>query len=98
MTIFVKTGSDATAVAIRLARAFTKRTKILRCGYHEWCVEVKGGIPRKRYEDVYEFHFNDLDSLEDLMSSHGNETAAIILTPFGRPLAQKLEEPKPGFL
>ena len=101
MTIFVKTGSDATTVAIRLARAYTKRTKIMRCGYHgwhDWCVEVKGGIPEKLYEDVYEFHYNDLSSLEDLMSRHGNETATIILTPFGHPLAQKMEEPKHGFL
>lgn len=70
MTIFVKTGSDATTTAIRLARAFTKRTKIMRCGYHgwhDWCIEVKGGIPEKLYEDVYEFHYNDLNSLEDLM-------------------------------
>ena len=101
MTIFVKTGSDATTTAIRLARAYTKRIKIMRCGYHgwhDWCVEVKGGIPEKLHEDVYEFHYNDLNSLEDLMSRHGSETAAIILTPFGHPLAQKLEEPKPGFL
>ena len=101
MTIFVKTGSDATTTAIRLARAYTKRIKIMRCGYHgwhDWCVEVKGGIPEKLHEDVYEFHYNELNSLEDLMSRHGSETAAIILTPFGHPLAQKLEEPKPGFL
>ena len=73
----------------------------MRCGYHgwhDWCVEVKGGIPEKLYEDVYEYPYNDLNSLEDLMSRHGNETAAIILTPFGHPLARKLEEPKPGFL
>lgn len=101
MTIFVKTGSDATTTAIRLARAYTKRIKIMRCGYHgwhDWCVEVKGGIPEKLHEDVYEFHYNELNSLEDLMSRHGSETAAIILTPFGHPLAQKLEEPKSGFL
>ena len=101
MTIFVKTGSDATTTAIRLARAYTKRTKIMRCGYHgwhDWCVEVKGGIPDKFYEDVYEFDYNNIDSLEELTSKHGNETAAIIITPFGHPLAHKMEEPKPSFL
>ena len=101
MTIFVKTGSDATTTAIRLARAYTSRTKIMRCGYHgwhDWCVEVKGGIPEKLYEDVYEFRYNNLDSLEELMAKHGNETAAIIITPFGHPLAHKMEEPKSGFL
>jgi len=101
MTVFVKTGSDATTCAIRLARSFTGRTKVMRCGYHgwhDWCVEVKGGIPEKLYEDVHEFHYNDLDGLETLMKEHGDETAAIIITPFGHPLAHKMEEPGPGFL
>jgi glutamate-1-semialdehyde aminotransferase len=59
---------------------------------------MKGGIPEKLYEDVFEFHYNDLDMLEDLMKKHGDETSAIIMTPFGHPLHQKMQEPKPGFL
>lgn len=101
MSVFVKTGSDATTYAIRLARAATGRTKVLRCGYHgwhDWCVEVKGGIPGKLYEDVFEFHYNDLQGLEDLLQQHGDQTAAIILTPYGHPLAEPLQEPQPGFL
>lgn len=101
MSIFLKTGSDATTASIRIARAHTHRIKVMRCGYHgwhDWCVEMKGGIPEKLYEDVYEFHYNDLDHLSDLMKRHGDQTAAIIMTPFGHPLHQKMEEPKPGFL
>lgn len=101
MSIFLKTGSDATTASIRIARAYTNRIKIIRCGYHgwhDWCVEMKGGIPAKLYEDVHEFHYNDLDQLEDLMKKYGDETAAIIMTPFGHPLHQKMQEPKPGFL
>ncbi|MEJ5375079.1 MAG: aminotransferase class III-fold pyridoxal phosphate-dependent enzyme [bacterium] len=101
LSIFLKTGSDATTAAIRIARAFTGRVKVMRCGYHgwhDWCVEMKGGIPQKLYEDVYEFHYNDLDGLERLMGEHGAQTAAIIMTPFGHPLHQKMQEPKPGFL
>ena len=48
--VFVKTGSDETSIAIRVARAYKNREKILRCGYngwHDWCVEVKGGINKK---------------------------------------------------
>jgi glutamate-1-semialdehyde aminotransferase len=73
----------------------------MRCGYHgwhDWCIEIKGGIPKKFYEDVYEFRYNNLDQLEELMKKHGDETAAIIMTPFGHPLHEKMEEPKPGFL
>lgn len=101
MSIFLKTGSDATTAAIRIARAYTGKIKVMRCGYHgwhDWCVEMKGGIPSKFYEDVYEFHYNDLDGLEDLMKKHGTETAAIIMTPFGHPLHNKMQEPKRGFL
>lgn len=101
LSSFLKTGSDATTASIRIARAYTNRIKIMRCGYHgwhDWCVEMKGGIPEKFYEDVYEFHYNDLDHLEDLMKKHGDQTAAIIMTPFGHHLHQKMQAPKPGFL
>jgi glutamate-1-semialdehyde aminotransferase len=101
MSIFLKTGSDATTASIRIARAHTNRIKVMRCGYHgwhDWCVEMKGGIPEKFYEDVHEFHYNNLDQLKDLMARYGDQTAAIIMTPFGHPLHKKMEEPKPGFL
>jgi len=101
MSIFLKTGSDATTAATRIARAYTNRIKIVRCGYHgwhDWCVEMKGGVPAKLYEDVHEFRYNDLDVLTDLMERHGNETAAVIMTPFGHPLHAPMQEPKPGFL
>ena len=99
--VFVKTGSDATTTSIRIARAFTNKLKVIRCGYHgwhDWCVEVKGGIPEKLYEDTLEFHYNDLEGLENLMKQHGDNVAAIIVTPVGHPLAHEVEMPKPGFL
>ncbi len=101
MSIFLKTGSDATTASVRIARAYTGKIKIMRCGYHgwhDWCVEMKGGIPKKLYEDVFEFQYNNLDQLEELMKTHGPETAAIIMTPFGHPNHEKMQEPAPGFL
>ena len=101
MSIFLKTGSDATTASIRIARAHTKKLKVMRCGYHgwhDWCVEMKGGIPSKFYEDVFEFQYNHLDQLEELMATHGHETAAIIMTPFGHPNHQEMQVPAPGFL
>ncbi|MBF0314002.1 MAG: aminotransferase class III-fold pyridoxal phosphate-dependent enzyme [Oligoflexia bacterium] len=99
--VFVKTGSDATSVAIRVSRAFTGKTKVLRCGYHgwhDWCVEVKGGVPQKLYEDVFEFHYNNLNELEELLNKHRGEVAAVIVTPVGHPLADEVQMPAPGFL
>ncbi|HNZ07862.1 MAG TPA: aminotransferase class III-fold pyridoxal phosphate-dependent enzyme [Candidatus Cloacimonadota bacterium] len=101
MAAIVKTGSDATTIAIRTARAYTGRVKIARCGYHgwhDWCVEVKGGIPEKLYEDILEFHYNDLDQVESICKQHGDDLAAIIVTPVGHPLAAEVEMPKPGYL
>jgi 3-aminobutanoyl-CoA transaminase len=101
LSIFLKTGSDATTAAIRIARAYTGRIKVMRCGYHgwhDWCVEMKGGIPEKFYEDVHAFQYNDLNQLEELMAKHGKETAAIIMTPYGHPLHAKMQDPNPGFL
>jgi glutamate-1-semialdehyde aminotransferase len=101
MCIFLKTGSDATTAGIRIARAYTNKLKVMRCGYHgwhDWCVEMKGGIPQKFYEDVYEFGYNKPEQLEELMAEHGDETAAIIMTPFGHPNHQKMQIPQPGFL
>lgn len=101
MSLFVTTGSDATTLAIRLSRAYTGKKKVVRCGYHgwhDWCVEVKGGIPKKLYEDVSEFKYNDIAGLEKLLKENKDDTAAVIITPLGHPLALKIEEPKPGFL
>ena len=51
MVVLAKTGSDVTTMAIRAARGYTGKDMVLRCGYHgwhDWCVENKGGVP----EDV----------------------------------------------
>ncbi|MCP3901157.1 MAG: aminotransferase class III-fold pyridoxal phosphate-dependent enzyme, partial [Desulfobacteraceae bacterium] len=52
----------------------------------------------KFFEDVYEFQYNRLDQLEELMKEHGDDTAAIIMTPFGHPNHQEMQTPAPGFL
>jgi len=101
MAILVKTGSDATGVAIRIARGFTGKEKILRCGYHgwhDWCVEVKGGVPKQIRDLTLEFPYGDLEYLEKLLRENKNEVAAIIITPVGHPLAQPVSAPAPGYL
>ncbi|MDD2345422.1 MAG: aminotransferase class III-fold pyridoxal phosphate-dependent enzyme [Bacteroidales bacterium] len=101
MSVFVCTGSDATTLSIRIARSYTNKKTILRCGYHgwhDWCVEVKGGIPEKLWEDVHEFEYNNIESLENSLKANKGDIAAVIITPFGHPLAMEMEEPKPGYL
>jgi len=101
MAILVKTGSDATGVAVRLARGYSGKDKILRCGYHgwhDWCVEVKGGVPRASCELTLEFPYGDLDALEKMLKENKDEVAGIIITPVGHPLAKPVSAPPAGYL
>ncbi len=101
MAILVKTGSDATTCAVRIARGYTGRDKILRCGYHgwgDWCVEVKGGVPDHVSADTLEFHYNNLEEVEGLLKANKDQVACIIVTPVGHPLALPVQAPKPGYL
>lgn len=100
-SFFVKTGSDAASAAVRIARGYTKKTKVLRCGYHgwhDWCSEVHGGIPEAVYKETIEFRYNDLTSLEKPLVENRGKVAAIIITPVGHPLAKPVEAPAGGFL
>lgn len=99
--VFTKTGSDSTTLSGRIARAYTGKSKVIRCGYHgwhDWCVETKGGVLPKNYEDTLEFEYNDLDGLEALLEQHKDDVASVIVTPLGHPNAHPVQRPKPGFL
>ncbi|MFO7952212.1 MAG: aminotransferase class III-fold pyridoxal phosphate-dependent enzyme [Bacillota bacterium] len=101
MALLVKTGSDATSVAIRLARGYTGKDMILRHGYHgwhDWCVEVQGGVPQAVRNLTEEFPYGDLATLEKLLKENKGEVAAIMITPVGHPLGQPVTAPPEGYL
>ncbi len=81
---FSKTGADVASAAVRLARAYTGRTKIACCGYHGWhdwyigTTPRKGGVPKEIAALTRTFKYNDLDSLKAVVDS---DTAAVILEP-----------------
>jgi glutamate-1-semialdehyde aminotransferase len=92
---FSKTGADATSAAVRLARAYTRKNKILCCGYHgwhDWYIAVTSrnlGIPESIQAMTFTFNYNDIDSVKN---SIDNDVAAIILEPV------VFTEPKDNFL
>jgi glutamate-1-semialdehyde aminotransferase len=98
MVRFGKNGSDATAGAVRAARAFTGRDRVACCGYHGWqdwyigTTTRSAGVPRAVAELAHPFGYNDLASLERIFSEYPGEIAAVILEPVG------VVEPQPGFL
>ncbi len=101
MVILVKTGSDATGVAVRIARGYTDRDIILRCGYHgwhDWAVETHGGVPQCVQDLTVEFPYGDLEALEAKLIEHKDRVAGIIITPVGHPGAQPIIAPPPGYL
>jgi glutamate-1-semialdehyde aminotransferase len=97
----VKTGSDATTLATRIARGYTDRAVILRCGYHgwhDWCVENHGGVPAETLALTDEFEYGRIESLEDRLAAHAGQVACIIVTPVGHQLAKPVIPPPPGYL
>ena len=92
---YSKTGADVTSAAVRVARAFTKREKVLCCGYHgwhDWYVSVTArnfGIPKAVQDLTSTFNYNDIQSVKDSLDE---DTACVILEPF------VFEAPKDNFL
>jgi glutamate-1-semialdehyde 2,1-aminomutase len=98
MVRFAKNGSDATAGAIRLARAYTGRDHVAVCGYHGWQDWYIGsttrnlGVPKSTQELTHPFPYNNLGALAELFDSLPGKVAAVILEPMNT------EEPHEGFL
>lgn len=84
---FGKNGSDATAGAVRIARAATGRDHVLVCGYHGWQDWYIGstarslGVPEATRALTHPFPYDDLPALAELLDRHEGEVAALILEP-----------------
>lgn len=95
MVRYSKSGADVCSAAIRVARAYTGRSKVLCCGYHGWhdwyiaVTDRAAGIPAVARELTYTFDYNDLDGLA---ASIDDQTACVILEP------TTFAAPAPGFL
>ena len=95
---FGKNGSDATAGAVRVARAFTGREHVAVCGYHGWQDWYIGsttrnlGVPQAVRGLTHSWTYNDADSLEGIFTAHPGAVAAVIMEPMN------ITAPKPGFL
>jgi len=95
MVRYSKTGADVTSAAVRLARAYTNRNKVLCCGYHgwhDWYVSVttrNQGIPEEVRSLTHTFEYNNIDSLYRALDE---DTACVILEPV------TFQAPENGFL
>ena len=98
MVRFGKNGSDATAGAIRVARAATGRDHVLVCGYHGWQDWYIGstarnkGVPEATSALTHTFPYNDLPALDAQLAELDGKVAAVILEPMN------VTAPAPSYL
>ncbi len=94
---FVSTGTEAVMSAIRVARAYTKRTLVLKFagnyhGHSDFALLNAGasahtpdaqrsGIPGGVMRDVIVARYNDLASVDALLAGREGELAAVIVEP-----------------
>jgi glutamate-1-semialdehyde 2,1-aminomutase/spore coat polysaccharide biosynthesis protein SpsF len=93
---FLKTGSEATSAAVRIARSYTGKMGIAYCGYHGWHdwftadTPKNQGIPSGSKCLIDKFEYNNLDSLHKILDGDG--VGVVILEPY------IYEAPKDKFL
>jgi glutamate-1-semialdehyde 2,1-aminomutase len=82
---FLKTGAEAMAAAVRLARTATGREAVLGCGYHgwlDWCQRQDArGVPAGTRALYGELPFNDPEGTRDLIRDAGDKLAAVVFEP-----------------
>jgi glutamate-1-semialdehyde 2,1-aminomutase len=109
---FVSTGTEAVMSAVRVARAFTNRSLIVKFagnyhGHFDLALLSAGasahtsdakasGIPEGVMRDVAVARYNDLESLDALLLGHERELAAIVVEPIVGNMGYVA--PDPGFL
>ena len=87
MVRFGKNGSDATAGAIRLARAWTNRDHIIVCGYHGWqdwyigSTSRSRGVPQATRDLTHSVPYNDPEAVDAVFREYPGNVAGIILEP-----------------
>ena len=84
-TRFLKTGAEAMAGAVRLARTVTGRDRVLGCGYHGWLDWCQGagtsGVPAATRALYDELPFNDPERARECIRRAGDELAAVVFEP-----------------
>ena len=81
---FLKTGAEAVAAAVRLARVATGRDDVLGCGYHgwlDWCQGGVEGIPAGIRALFAELPFNDVAAAREMIRERGRRLAAVVVEP-----------------
>ena len=85
VSYLMKTGSDSTSTAVRVARIFTGRDRIARWGYggwHDWANYKPAGIPAHTLEDTVPFDLYSPRTLAEVFRRYPGQIAAVVTMPF----------------
>src|SRR5690242_1885257 len=85
--MFCKNGTDATTMAMMVARAHTKKRKILvaKGAYHgaaPWCTPNPAGTVAEDRAHLVNYTYNDVESLDHAVQTAGDDLAGIFASPF----------------
>ena len=82
---FLKSGAEGVSAAVRIARTYTARDRVVCAGYFGWHDWASGddvaGVPRAARADVVRVPFDDVAALERAVSEAGQSLAAIVIEP-----------------
>lgn len=100
--LFQKNGGDATTSCVTIARAKTRRRKVLvaRGAYHgsvPWCSPSLAGVTEEDRAHLLYYEYNDTDSLAAAVAEAEDDLAAIFVSAFRHDLGRRLEEPGTEF-
>lgn len=91
---FLKTGGEAVAATIKIARAYTERSIILQCGYNGWLnvlspgpdfsqnidrKQALRGVPCALSKNHLALAWNDYEAWEYAFTSYGDRVAAVVV-------------------
>jgi len=80
----LKTGAEATSAAVRIARTYTGRDRIIASGYfgwHDWAADQTEGVTAAVRTDTLRVPFDDVAALERAAAHAGDRLAAVVLEP-----------------
>jgi glutamate-1-semialdehyde 2,1-aminomutase len=98
MVRFLQSGTEADMAALRIARAYTGKQKIIKIGgsYHGWAdqlvysLHIPGsgplyskGIPKDIYNQMIDVLPNNFDALEKAFKDNADDIAGVIVEPIG---------------
>jgi glutamate-1-semialdehyde 2,1-aminomutase len=81
---FLKTGAEAVAAAVRIARAWSGRELVLGCGYHgwlDWCTQDDPAVPSGTRAVLGVLRYDDPEEVRRHVQWQGDRLAAIVIEP-----------------